>query len=94
MLVVVSKLFEWAVFHNAVVMLRRVGRSHEVGCLDKYYSTRKVIKLFDRLVSLFLIPRKNCSVQRLAAILSKTMALPLVFYMNIFVGIFESGFFS
>ena len=78
MLVVVSKLFERAVFHNAVVMLRRVGRSHEVGCLDKYYSTRKVIKLFDRLVSC-LIP-KNCSVQRLAAILTERWLCRLFLY--------------
>ena len=55
----VSRHSEWDAFSKAVSMLRRVGVAVKSMRLDRYFSTRKVIRLFDRSVSLFLIPKKN-----------------------------------
>ena len=50
----VSRLSEWAAFIKAVAMLRRsIGAAIKSVRLDKYFSTRKVIRVFDRTVSLF-----------------------------------------
>ena len=90
----VSRLSEWDAFHKAVAMLRRVGAAIKSIRLDKYYSTRKVIRMFDRSVSLFLIPRKNIArIGDWAAILSKMMASPLDFLSEYFHrNLSESGF--
>jgi transposase len=55
----VSRLSEWDAFTKAVAMLRRIGAKVKSVRLDKYFSTRTVIRLFGRTVSLFLIPKKN-----------------------------------
>jgi len=52
-------LSEWDAFQKAVAMLRHIGAAVRSIRLDKYFSSRKVIKMFDRTVSLFLIPKKN-----------------------------------
>ena len=44
---------------KAVAMLRRIGAAIKSICLDKYFSTRNVAKMFGRSFSLFLIPKKN-----------------------------------
>jgi transposase len=55
----VSRVSEMDAFIRAVSMLRRIGAAVKSLCLDKYFSCRSVIKMFDRSVSLFLIPKKN-----------------------------------
>jgi transposase len=55
----VSRMSEWDAFSKAVAMIRQVGVVVKSMRLDKYFSTRKVIRMFDRSVSLFLIPKKN-----------------------------------
>ena len=55
----VSRLSEWDAFSKAFAMLRRIGVAVKSIRLDKYFSSRKVIRMFDRSVSLFLIPKKN-----------------------------------
>jgi transposase len=57
----VSRHFEWDAFSKAVAMLRRIGAKIRSIRLDKYFSTRKVIRMFDRTACLFLIPKKNIS---------------------------------
>ena len=55
----VSRLSEWDAFTKAVDMLRSIGAAIRPIRLDKYFSSRKVIKMFDRTVSLFLILKKE-----------------------------------
>jgi transposase len=55
----VSRLSEWGAFNKAVAMLRRVGVAVKSMRLDRYFSIRKVIRVFDRSVSLFLVPKGN-----------------------------------
>lgn len=90
----VSRLSEWDAFAKAVAMLKRVGAAIRSIRLDKYYSTRKVIAMFGRSVSLFLIPKKNISkIGAWADILTKMMASPVDFLTQYFRrNLSESGF--
>lgn len=90
----ISRLSEWDAFSKAVAMLRRIGATIRSLRLDKYFSTRKVIRMFDRTVSLFLIPKKN--IARIGAwgdILTRMMASPVDFLSEYYHrNICESGF--
>lgn len=90
----VSRLSEWDAFSKAVLMLRRIGAKVKSVRLDKYFSTRTVIKLFGRKVSLFLIPKKNIArIGAWADILTRMMASPVVFLSEYFQrNLSESGF--
>jgi transposase len=90
----VSWLSEWGAFSKAVVMLRRIGAKVKSVRLDKYFSTRTVIKLFGKTVSLFLIPKKNIAkVGTWADILTRMMASPVDFLSEYFHrNVCESGF--
>ena len=66
-------------------MLRRIGVAVKSTRLDKYFSTRKVIRMFDRSVSLFLIPKKNIArIGAWADILGRMMASPVDFLSEYF----------
>ena len=90
----VSRISEWDAFCKALNMLKRVGASIRSVRLDKYFSMRKVIKMFDRTVSLFLIPKKNIArIGAWADILTKMMASPVDFLSEYFHrNLSESGF--
>ena len=92
----ISRLSEWDAFCKAVAMLRRIGATIRSIRLDKYFSMRKVIRMFDRSVSLFLIPKKN--IKRIGAwadILARMRASPVDFLSEYFHrNISESGFSS
>jgi transposase len=90
----VSRLSEWDAFTKAVAMLRSIGAAIRSIRLDKYFSTRKVIRMFDRSVSLFLIPKKNITrIGAWADILIRMMASPVDFLSEYFHrNISESGF--
>ena len=90
----VSRLSEWDAFTKAVTTLRRIGATVKSLRLDKYFSTRKVIWMFDRSVSLFLIPKKNITmIWAWADILTRVMASPVDFLSECFHrNISESGF--
>ena len=90
----ISRFSEWGAFQKAVAMLRRVGAAIKSIRLDKYYGTCKVIRMFDRLVSLFLVPRKNIvRVGGWVAILGKMMVSLVVFLLEYFRrDLSESGF--
>jgi len=91
-----SRESEWDAFHKAVAMLRRIGAMVRSVRLDKYFSTRTVIKLFGRSVSLFLIPKKNIAkVGAWADILTRMAASPFEFLSEYFRrNLSESGFSS
>ena len=91
-----SRLSEWDAFSKAVAMLRRVGTAVKSVRLDKYYSTRTVIKMFGKSVSLFLIPKKNIAkIGAWADILTRMMASPVAFLSEYFHrNVCESGFSS
>jgi transposase len=90
----ISRLSEWDAFSKAVAMLRRIGAAIRSIRLDKYFSMRKVIRMFDRSIALFLIPKKN--IARIGAwgdILTRMMASPVDFLSEYFQrNICESGF--
>jgi transposase len=75
-------------------MLRRVGATIKSIRLDKYFSMRKVIRMFDRSVSLFLIPKKNIArIGAWANILAMMRASPVDFLSEYFHrNLSESGF--
>jgi transposase len=54
-----SHISEMDAFHKARLVLQELGVPIESMRLDKYYSSRKVIRLFPNDVSLYLIPKKN-----------------------------------
>jgi transposase len=89
-----SKVSEWDAFSKAVAMLKRIGVAVKSIRLDKYFSTRKVIRMFDRSVSLFLIPKKNLArVGAWADIFNRMMASPVDFLSQYFHrNLSESGF--
>ena len=74
--------------------LRRVGVAVRSIRLDKYFSTRRVIRMFDRSVSLFLIPKKNIArIGAWADILTRMVASPVDFLSEYFHrNVCESGF--
>ena len=90
----VSRLSEWDAFSKAMLMLRHIGVAIKSVRLDKYFSTRKVIRMFDRTVSLFLIPKKNIArIGAWADILTRMMVSPVDFLSEYFRrNVCESGF--
>jgi len=54
-----SSISEMKAFHQALEMAKRIGINIDTLRLDKYYSSRKVLKLFNQNVSVFVIPKKN-----------------------------------
>jgi len=54
-----SKTSEMDAFNKAMKMLRTMGIPIDSMSLDKYFSSRKVLRLFGKNTALFLIPKKN-----------------------------------
>jgi transposase len=54
-----SRFSEWDAFLKAVKMLGSMDAAVKSVRLDKYYSSRRVVGMFDRRVCLYLIPKKN-----------------------------------
>lgn len=50
---------EMDAFQKAMKMLTEFGIPVDSMSLDKYYSSRKVIRIFDKETMLYLIPKKN-----------------------------------
>jgi transposase len=74
-----SRDSEWDAFLKAMQMLSQTDTAIVSVRLDKYYSSRKVIDMFDRKVTLYLIPKKN-------------IAKPGFAWSNIFERINQSAF--
>jgi len=56
-----SKKSEMDAFNKAMKMLERLGIAMDEVSLDKYYSSRKVLKLFGKRTAVYVIPKKNIS---------------------------------
>lgn len=52
---------EMEAFNKAMHMVKKLGVRVDTISLDKYYSTRKVLKLFDKETAVYIIPKKNIS---------------------------------
>ena len=91
-----SKESEMDAFSKAVKMLRRIGAIIKSVRLDKYFSSRTVIKMFEKTVVMYLIPKKNIAkIGAWADILTRMMALPVDFLSEYFHrNVCESGFSS
>jgi transposase len=50
---------EMDAFHKAMKMVKDFGISIDQICLDKYYSSRKVLKLFNKDTAVYVLPKKN-----------------------------------
>lgn len=56
-----SRISEMDAYHKAINMLNRLDITVDSITLDKYYSSRKIIEMFGRSVSMFVIPKRNLS---------------------------------
>jgi transposase len=56
-----SSKSEMEAFNKAVGMVERLGIAVDSISLDKYYSSRKVLRLFGKEVAVYVIPKKNIS---------------------------------
>lgn len=56
-----SKQSEMKAFNKAMRMVEEFGVKIGTVSLDKYYSSRKVLKMFDKEVAVYVIPKKNIS---------------------------------
>ena len=56
-----STISEMRAFHKALEMASGIGICINTLRLDKYYSSRKVLKLFGEEVSVYVLPKKNIS---------------------------------
>ena len=54
-----SERSEMDAFRRAMEMLRTLGVKVDSMRLDRYYSSRKIIRMFDSKTTLYLIPKKN-----------------------------------
>ena len=90
-----SNISEMEAFHKAMTMLRELGISVDSLSLDKYYSSRAVIKLFGEETALYLIPKKNIARVGLewSRILRRVLEDPYLFLKGYFLrNLSESGF--
>ena len=90
-----SNFSEMEAFHKAMSMLAELGISVDSMALDKYYSSRKVIKLFGEETALYLIPKKNIARVGLewSRILRRAIEDPYLFLKGYFLrNLSESGF--
>ena len=90
-----SNRSEMEAFHKAMGMLRQSGIPIDSMALDRYYSARKVITLFDKETALYIIPKKN--IARVGAewvrILRRAFEDPYLFLKGYYLrNLCESGF--
>ena len=92
-----SPISEMRAFHKAIEMAKSFGVRIDTLRLDKYYSSKKVLKLFGEDVSVFVIPKKNISNIGLewSRVIRNIMAAPFVYLKSYFKrNLSESGFSS
>jgi len=84
-------------FSKAMDMVKDLGIEIDTIRLDKYYSSRKVLKLFGKKTVVFLIPKKNISKIGLewSRVIRRIVEAPILFLKECFMrNISESGFSS
>jgi len=90
-----SNKSEMEAFNKAMGMLTKFGIRIDTLSLDKYFSSRKVLKLFDKETALYLIPKKNIAKIGLewARIIKRMIEDPYLFLKNYYLrNLSESGF--
>jgi transposase len=90
-----SKKSEMDAFNNAMEMLKTMGVSIDSMSLDKYFSSRKVLRLFGRETALYLIPKKNIVNFGLewSRIIRRMIEDPYLFIKNYYLrNLSETGF--
>jgi transposase len=90
-----SKKSEMDAFNNAMEMLKTMGVSIDSMSLDKYFSSRKVLRLFGREAALYLIPKKNIVNFGLewSRIIRRMIEDPYLFIKNYYLrNLSETGF--
>lgn len=92
-----SKKSEKDAFNKAILMLKKNNIRMESVSLDKYYSTKKTLEMFDRKISVFVIPKKNISKLgiRWSDIFRRIIEDPIAYLSRYFLrNLNESGFSS
>lgn len=92
-----STVSEMRAFHQALEMAKSLGISINTLRLDKYYSSRKVLKLFGEDVSVYVIPKKNITKIGVewSRIIRKIIENPLMYLKDYFMrNLSESGYSS
>lgn len=56
-----SKISEMDAYYKAIALMKKIGIEIDSISLDRYYSSRKMIELFGKKVSVFVLPKKNIS---------------------------------
>jgi len=90
-----SNKSEMEAFHKAMKMLTNLGIKIDTFSLDKYFSSKKVLKLFGKETTLYLIPKKNIANIGLewARIIKRMIEDPYLFLKNYYLrNLSESGF--
>jgi transposase len=90
-----SPISEMQAFKQAIAMLTELDIGISSLALDKYYSSRRVVTLFGRTVSLYLIPKRNMTHigLRWADVFRRIMEDPVAFLSRYFMrNLSESGY--
>ena len=90
-----SNKSEMEAFHKAMDMLKALDVPIDTMSLDKYFSSKKVLKLFGKETALYLIPKKNIANIGLewAKIIKRMIEDPYLFLKNYYLrNLSESGF--
>lgn len=76
---------EMDAFNKAMKMVKDFGISTDSIALDKYYSSRKILKLFGKKTFVYLIPKKNISkIGRWAKIIKRIIEDPVQYLRDYF----------
>ena len=90
-----SNRSEMDAFNKAMRMLTTLGVRIDTMSLDKYFSSRKILRLFGSETSLYLIPKSNIATVGLewARIIKRMIEDPYLFLKNYYLrNLSESGF--
>lgn len=90
-----SNTSEMEAFHKAMAMVKNLGITVDSISLDRYYSSRKVIRVFGLKTAIYLIPKKNLTNIGFdwSRIIRNILANPRVFLKRYFKrNLSESGF--
>lgn len=92
-----SSVSEMRAFHQALEMAKWLGIEINTLRLDKYYSSRKVLKLFGEEVSVYVLPKKNISKIGIewSRVIKRIIEAPFAYLKDYFKrNLSESGFSS
>ena len=90
-----SNKSEMEAFHKAMKMLAELEIKIDTLSLDKYFSSRKILKLFGKETAMYLIPKKNIVNMGLewTRIIKRMIEDPYLFLKNYYLrNLSESGF--